>query len=152
MKEAAGCGAGKTPLEELAAQAERFAKALDAEAYVEAQALLAADCLYDTGQGIVHGAEPIVGRYREMAEVSRKAFEGVEFSSGVIKTTRDGATILFSDRVTKDGASHTYRCKQHLFFNKTREIIRIDQEELPGERRRLIEFCARHGIEPSQLG
>jgi hypothetical protein len=147
MKTTVAVEAHKTVREELNGQAERFARGLDREAYAEVKTLFAVECSYHTSKGVILGRDAIVESYRQAAEQGRKRFDRVEFTSQVIKATREGATVLFLDRVTKGGVTHTYSCKQFLAFNKASEIVRIEQEELPGERQRFVEYCLRQGVE-----
>jgi ketosteroid isomerase-like protein len=126
--------------------ASRFARALDQGDYDIVRALLAPDCHYETRTGPIFGADAIVDSYRDAGKTARSLFDNAEYQSALLGAKADSADISFSDRLSKDGRQHVYRCRQRLFFNPGALISRIVHEELPGERQRLLEFCAGCGI------
>ena len=124
----------------------RFARALDLDEYDVVRALLAPDCHYETRTGPIFGADAIVDSYRDASKKARSLFEAVAYDSALLGAKMDAADISFSDRLTKDGRQHVYRCRERLFFNPGGLVRRIVHEELPGERQKLLEFCARCGV------
>ena len=119
----------------------RFARALDREDYDVVRALLAPDCRYEARGGPISGADAIVDSYRCAGRTARSLFDTVDYESGLISAHANVADISFSDRLTKDGKQHLYRCRQRLLFTPGDLVSRIVHEELPGERERLLEFC-----------
>jgi hypothetical protein len=124
----------------------RFARALDLDEYDIVRALLAPDCHYETRNGPIFEADAVVDSYRSASKTARSLFDTVEYESALLSAKMDAAEISFSDRLTKDGRQHIYCCRQRLFFNPGGLVRRIIHEELPGERQRLLEFCARCGV------
>ncbi|MCI0461459.1 MAG: nuclear transport factor 2 family protein [Gemmataceae bacterium] len=127
--------------------ARRFAAALDADDFEAVRPLLAPDCAYDTGKETLIGPDSILDLYRANGASARTKFDRIEYASGVTGFGPDSAVILFTDRVTQGGESHTYRCRQRLRYDANGRIVAITHEELPGEREQLLAFCARHGIQ-----
>jgi hypothetical protein len=124
----------------------RFARALDLGDYDVVRALLAPDCHYETRTGPIFEADAIVDSYRGASKTARSRFDIVEYESALLGAGIDTAEILISDRLTKNGRQHLYRCRQRLFFTPGGLVSRIVHEELPGERQRLLEFCAGCGV------
>jgi hypothetical protein len=116
------------------------------EEYDVVRALLAPDCQYETRTGPIFEADAIVDSYRDAGKKARLLFDTVEYESVLLSAKADTADISFSDRLTKDGKQHLYRCRQRLSFNPGGLLSRIVHEELPGERQRLLEFCAGCGV------
>ena len=126
--------------------AQRFASALDREDYEAARAKLAADCRYEARTEVVAGPDAIVSSYRSQGETARRLFDAVDYRSEPVNAGADTACVAFSDRLSKHGRTHTFECQQWLYFQPDGLIARIVHEDLPGERQRLLEFCATCGV------
>jgi hypothetical protein len=128
------------------AVARGFAGALDRENYKAARAMLAADCGYQGPAGALLGPDAIVSSYRDQDTAARQLFDAVEYRSKITRTGADNACISFSDHIVSGGRKHVYRCRQRLHFRPDGLIDCIEHEELPGERERLLRFCAACGV------
>jgi hypothetical protein len=102
---------------------------------------LSDDCSYEIGKEVLVGPEAIIASYRESAEWGRRTLDQVVYES-VVTQVENGLSVLYIDRITHGGATHEYRCRQHLWLNGAGKVIRIVHEELPGERERLDAFFA----------
>ncbi|MBI3243132.1 MAG: nuclear transport factor 2 family protein [Chloroflexi bacterium] len=127
-------------------QALAFAARLDANDFEAVKPLLAPDCRYDTTDQALTGPEAILKSYRENSEWAKATLELIDYESRVEESGEETAAVLFADHLTHHGLTHTYRCRQHLTFGPEMTIIRIEHEELPGEREKLDEFFERCGI------
>lgn len=127
-------------------QALLFARRLDADDFDAVKPLLAPDCQYDTKNGILIGPEAIVESYRSNSQGAQATLDSIEYESEVVESGEKSATVLFTDRLTHRGFSHIYRSLQHLTFGPDMTMVRIESEELPGERERLNAFFQRCGI------
>lgn len=125
--------------------AKRFAAALDRCDFSEAARYLAPDCRYEFGQEVLIGPDAIIASYRESDEWGRGVLQQVVYESRV-EWNSDHATVTYIDRLSHHGETHEYRCRQHLWLDDTRHIVRIVHEELPGEREKLDEVFARWGV------
>jgi hypothetical protein len=127
------------------ATAGRFANALDRCDFGEATGYLAEDCQYRIAEQTIVGPQAIMASYRESAEWGSRTLEQVIYASEV-EERHEGVSVLYIDRIIQHGQAHEYRCRQHLTFNAAGKVARIVHEELPGEREKLNEFFARHGV------
>ncbi len=127
------------------ANARRFAVALDRCDFAEAARYVAADCRYEIGGEVLTGPDAIIASYRESAEWGRRVLDGVVYESDV-RAEADHFTVLYTDRITQAGETCEYRSRQHLWLDATGRVMKIVHEELPGEREKLNEFFARHGV------
>jgi hypothetical protein len=123
-----------------------FAAALDADRFDALLALLAPYCTYVTGADILTGRDAIIDSYRSNSQAVRAVFQSIAYRSEIIASTASVATIRFTDHVAHQGLEHSYHCQQHLTWDDSGRIIRIEHEELPGERERLRAFCERCGV------
>ncbi len=126
--------------------ARRFASALDRCDFDEAADYLAADCRYDTGHGELVGPDAIIASYRASDEWGRGVLDQVVYESEVTANADGSFTVLYIDRITQQGETHEYRSRQHLWLNDAGQVARIVHEELPGERKALDAFFARHRV------
>jgi hypothetical protein len=124
--------------------ARGLAQALDGEDYAAARQLLAENCVYHTGKGVLTGADPITASYRANGDSARKRFDAIEYASQVEPVDALRAVITYTDRVRRGEEWHEYRCRQQVRVDERGRIVEIRHEELPGERERLEEFAARH--------
>jgi hypothetical protein len=130
--------------------AREFTTALDACDYAEAARYLAADCKYYVSQSDVRvGTVDILQSYRESDAKARRHFDAVQYRSEAAANEPGGIRLTLFDELHCDGATHTFRCAQIVYFDGNRKIDRIELVELPGERQLLKVFCDQHGI---QLG
>ena len=126
--------------------AQRFSRALDQEDYGIVQPMLAADCRYAARNEAVFGPEAIIASYRTQSALARKLFDRVEYSSAVSQISIDTASIVFSDCLVSDGNKHVYKCGQIVHVGADGVIDAIQHREFPGERARLLRFCADSGV------
>jgi hypothetical protein len=126
--------------------ARRFAGALDQDNYEIARALLADDCGYEGPAKAVIGPEAIVSSYRDHSAMAQRLFDAVEYRSETTRMSVDTVSIAFFDSIAIRGQRHVYRCRQRLHFRPDGLIDCIRHEELPGERERLLRFCAEYGV------
>ena len=128
----------------------RFARALDREDYEAAKAMLAANCRYEARTDTLLGPDAIISSYRRNGTTARHLFDSIEYRSEALETGADTACISFFDRLSKGDKTHTYQCRQRLYFAPDGLINVIKHEELPEERERLLEFCAACGVDLSR--
>jgi len=128
------------------AQARRFASLLDADDFDGARALISAGCVYDSGRGVHNGPEAIVHSYRAASRLARSRFDDVCYESETVDADDGSAIIEFRDVLSVGDQRHVYSCRQRLSFGSDERITRIEQVDLPGERRRVEAFCARVGV------
>jgi ribosomal protein S18 acetylase RimI-like enzyme len=122
-----------TDSESLRTRAEGFAKALDKDDFESAKAYLAQNCRYLTGDKDIHGPDAIIQNFREGSEKAKRLFDHVDYGSEILDIGVAGVVVQFTDLIEITGQSHIYSSKQHLEFGDDGLIIRIIQEEIPGE-------------------
>jgi hypothetical protein len=120
--------------------ARRFAAALDAEDYMSARALLAEQCVYETGGAVVVGVDAIIESYQTNGKAAQRRFDEIEYASYVEKTGPWSAVIDFTDRVRLGSEWHEFRCRQHVKVGQSGLVEKIKHEDLPNEREQLKEF------------
>ena len=120
--------------------AERFAKALDAEDYVAAEALLSDDCEYTCRGRVYRGPAETIAAYREAGREAKGAFDGARYESAVEEVAEGVAVIEFSDHLCRGGRWFTFRCRQRIEVDGQGRIGRIEHVDLPGQREALAEF------------
>jgi SnoaL-like domain len=120
--------------------ARRLAAALDAEDDAAVRACLTDECVYESPEGVLVGPEAIVASYRKNAELARTRFAKIEYRSEVAATGPAEAVITFVDRLSRAGAWHEFRCRQHVRLAANGLIEHIQHEEIADERERLREF------------
>lgn len=123
-----------------------FAKALDAEDFETAAAMLTPECEYASPDGTLIGPDAIVASYRSHAERARWRLDEVEYES-VVEPAEDGTVrVLYVDRIRLGEHRHEYRCRQVLTVAPGRGIVRIAHEEIAGEAERVLAFYERCGL------
>jgi hypothetical protein len=128
--------------------ARRFAAALDKCDYARAAGYLTKSCQYERpGQELLIGPEVICQSYRECDFKARGKFDSVIYRSEAETAGSDRVRLMFFDELRVGNASHTFRCGQIVYFGEDQRIVRIELEEIPGERERLSNFCAATGIQ-----
>jgi hypothetical protein len=128
--------------------ARKFAEALDACDFARAARFLAADCQYFRPKAdVLIGPDAILASYRESDVRARRHFDTVDYRSETAVDELGGVRLTFFDELCHEGAAHTFRCSQIVYFDEHQMIARIELAEIPGERERLREFCASNRIE-----
>jgi hypothetical protein len=123
--------------------ARQFAAALDSCDYACAAQFLAGDCQYERpGKGTLVGPISICESYAESDRQARRRFASVEYRSEADHVGSDRVRLTFFDEVRLGNASHTFRCGQIVYFGGDQKIIRIELDEIPGEREQLNDFCS----------
>lgn len=125
----------------------RFAAALDACDYAEAEHYLATNCRYHGPNGITAlGPAQILQTYRDCDAKARRAFDTVVYRSEAALDESGAIRLTFFDELHRAGTSHTYCCGQIVYFDELALISRIELLEYPSARERLKQFCAAAGI------
>lgn len=127
--------------------AAMFAEALDRDDFDAARELLADDCEYDTGDGIVRGAGAVLAPYRETSQKARRTFDEIVYESEVERVDGARATILFTDRLRHAGRRHAFRCHQVIEVDGRGLVTRIEHREIDGEREKLEAFFRAAGVD-----
>ena len=127
--------------------AAAFAQALDRDDFDAARALLAESCEYDTGEGLVRGADAVLAPYRETSERCRRTFDEIVYASEVESAEGGRATILFIDRIRHRGLRHAFRCRQVIEVDERGRVARIEHREIDGEREKLEAFFRAAGVD-----
>ncbi len=132
---------------EAAAQvAASFARALDRDDYNAAAKILAPECAYATGDGVIFGIQPILDSYARNSEWARTHLDTVEYNSTLARADEHSASIMFLDRIAKGSESFEHRCEQTFHVDARGLITRIEHHDLPGERDKLNAFFEKCGI------
>ena len=63
------------------------------------------------------------------------------------KAKLTSAELLFADQLSCGEKNHIYRSRHFLDFSLAGEIVRIRQEEIPGERQQLKEIIKECGVD-----
>ena len=127
-------------------QANLFAAALDTDDFYGIEALISKNCVFIDRMKVIEGREAIIDSYRKSSERAQELFDAVHYESDVLSSSKTSAEILFADHLTCGRLIHIYRSRQFLEFSLDGPIVRIRQEEAPGERQRLKEFLQECGI------
>lgn len=122
--------------------AQQFADSLNADDYETVRALLAENCRYQARTETITQPDAITRSYRANSLFARTLFDRVEYSSEILQSVSDTARITFVDKLHKGDRTHVYQCQQTVHIRPDGLIDRIKHQELPGERERLLEFCA----------
>lgn len=126
---------------------ERLARALDADDFEAAGALLADGCVYEAGDGAKHGPEAVRSAYAAASAWARRAFDDVRYESAVENVIGPTGTVCFTDYVLKAGGRwHRHRCRQEFTVDGNGRIARIVHREIEGEREALDAYLRECGI------
>lgn len=126
---------------------ETLANALDNDDYETGLATLSPDVVYDIGDERLTGAAAILASYRSASESAHRMFDEVGYDSTVFDTDEPGTfRISYLDILTANGETHTHHAEQILTASDEMGITHILNVEVPGERAKVDEFMARHGI------
>lgn len=126
---------------------ESLADALDADDFETAAARMTDDVVYTIGDRVYEGPDAIVASYRESSEMARRIFDEVGYDH-VVHPTDDPNTfrVSYSDILTVGDDVLTHQAEQHLTVLPGSGVVRIVNVEVPGEREKLDEFLAAHGL------
>lgn len=116
-----------------AALAQAFAEALDEGDTDRARLLLSPGCAYHNRGHVITGPQEIVDSYARSAAAARERFPGARSESRVVAAHGQRVTIRSQEHLTGPGGAHTFSCRQHLLFDPTGSVWRIEHEDLPGE-------------------
>ncbi len=119
----------------------RFAAALDTEDYAVVRTCLVDDCVYESPRGELIGPDAIVESYRANGDSARQRFDSIVYRHEIEPLGEGWFKIEFIDELHARGRSHVFRCNQRVQIGKG-QIVRIDHEEIPGQREQLNLFCA----------
>jgi hypothetical protein len=126
---------------------ERLARALDADDFAAARALLADDCVYQTGSETHHGPDQILASYAAASARAHRDFDEVRYESSVEPVMGATATVTFTDYLLKAGGRwHRHRCRQEFTLGAGGRIARIVHRDFPGEREALEAYLRECGI------
>lgn len=134
------------PAQNVTRVASALGRALDADDFEAARALLAPDCTYTIGGESLVGPDAILGSYAAASEWARTTFEHVTYESEVEFLGGGRASILYTDILEHKGLTHEHRSRQVVTVGTNGLVLRIVHQDQPGERKRLREFFARCGV------
>ena len=133
--------------ESILSVATAFALALDRDDFAAAEVCLARECVYESPDGVLEGPAAIIAAYRGNAESAVRDFDKIEYDSIVEPAGGNAARITYIDRITHQGKSHEYRCRQVVEVGDDGKIVHIKHEEIPGKREALRAFFDEVGID-----
>lgn len=119
--------------------AVRFASLMDISNFDEASKLLADDCLYHYFEGTYVGREHIMNVYRVNEKQAAQILDEIVYTSDVEELSHNSFKVHFIDRIRIGDNWHKHHCYQLLTFSND-QIVRIEHEEIPGEKEVLVEF------------
>ena len=126
---------------------EALAQALDADDFETAAAVMAENVVYTIGDRVIHGREEIVASYREASAMARRLFDEVGYDHVVYPTEdRNTFRVGYSDILTVGGDTLAHMAEQHVTVAPGAGVVRIVNVDVPGEREKVDEFLARHGL------
>ena len=117
-----------------------FAKALDADDFESAITTLSPECQYSFNDELLQGPDTIIQSYRDASEKAKQLFDRIDYRSELVEIGAERVVVKFWDRLEVRGQSHLYSSKQQLTFSPDGRIVRIDHEEISGEREALDAF------------
>lgn len=130
----------------VAAIAEAFARALDAEDYGTARSLVADECVYARGDQDFVGPSAIVDSYAEVGSWVRRTFEEFRYESRIEPLGEGRAELWFTDYLYRPPARwHRHRSRQIVTVSAAGRIVRIAHHEMPGEREAVMTFLEATG-------
>lgn len=123
------------------ALAQAFAAALDEGDTDRARLLLGPGCAYHNRGQVITGPQEIIDSYARSAASARARFPSARSESRVVSEADLRVTIESREHL----GGHTFTCRQHLLFDPSGSIWRIEHEDLPGEIAALEAFLRRSG-------
>lgn len=126
---------------------EILARALDADDYEMAASVLSDQVEYSIGEDVINGPAAVLASYREASEMAHRLFDSVSYGH-VVNTTDDPLffRVSYSDELTVAGETLKHMAEQHVTVAADEGVVRIVNVDLPGEREKVDEFMARHGL------
>ena len=126
---------------------ETLARALDADDYEMAASVLSDQVEYSIGEDVIHGPAAILASYREASEMAHRLFDSVSYGH-VVNATDDPLffRVSYSDELTVAGETLKHMAEQHVTVAADEGVVEIVNVDLPGEREKVDEFMARHGL------
>jgi hypothetical protein len=126
---------------------ETLARALDCDDYETAAEVMADSVVYTIGDRVLHGPAAIVASYRESSEMARRLFDEVDYDHEIFPTEDpDTFRVSYSDILTVGGETLTHMAEQHVTAAPGVGVRTIANVDVPGEREKVDEFLARHGL------
>jgi hypothetical protein len=126
--------------------AQALAHALDAEDYTTARRMIDTDAVYVLEERVIEGAEAIIASYAEAGTFVRRTFEEFRYESAVEVLADGRASVLYTDYLARPPARwHRHRTRQLLTIGAGGLVVRIENEDLPGEREALQAYLAETG-------
>lgn len=136
----------ETDPERVRAVAQALAGALDAEDYTTARRMIDVDAEYVLEDRVIQGAESIIASYADAGAFVRRTFEEFRYESAVEMLPDGRASVLHTDYFARPPARwHRHRTRQILTVGASGCVVRIENEELPGEREALQAYLAETG-------
>jgi len=126
--------------------AEKWAAALDADAFEALAAFLTDDCRYHSPGGVLVGPDAIVASYRESSEWAHDTFDEITWDSECAVDDDGRVRITFMDITDHRGEHHVYRCQQLVRFDETGLIDDIEHVSIEEEEQALAAFFDRVGV------
>lgn len=132
-----------TPIEHV----EKLANALDQDDYTTVTGVLSDDVVYRVGDRVLTGRDAVIASYAAASEMAHRLFDDVEYDHRVIATDDPHVfRVMYSDLLTVAGETHTHRAEQHVTVLPDVGVVAILDVEVAGEREKIDEFMARHGL------
>lgn len=126
--------------------ATQFARALDAEDYQAAEAMLSEQCEYTCRNQVYRGPAAIIASYRCAGDTAQRDFDSIQYESRIVECTGRTARIEFLDHLSHRGQRFTFQCQQLIEVDEAGLITRIEHRDLPGQREALSEFKQQAGL------
>ncbi len=119
---------------------------MDQDDLSPAKNFLASDCEYKTEGKLFFGPDDIIAEYQQHADHAKTTFDKVIYKSQIQQRDQTTFEATYKDIISKDGITHTYRCKQIFKFNAQAKIYRIEHISIPGEIEAFREFYKKVGL------
>ena len=120
--------------------AEKFAQALDAEDYENANELLSRECKYLCRGQLYVGPTAIITSYQDNGDDAERRFDNVRYESVVVGMSDCAALIQFTDHLSLKGKHFTFQCEQVVEVGEDHQITWIEHRDIPSQREALAAF------------
>lgn len=135
--------AAKRPLEVV----ETLATALDHDDYETARSLLDPEVTYEVGGESIVGPEAVVQSYRRASEMAHALFDEVEYDHEIVNSSDESTFLIrYRDSLMVEDEIHVHLAEQEVTLGRDMLVTQIVDQVVPGERKKVDEFMARHGI------
>ncbi len=126
---------------------ETLARALDADDYEMAASVLSDQVEYSIGGDVINGPVAVLASYREASEMAHRLFDSVAYGHEV-SATDDPLVfrVSYSDELTVGDETLKHMAEQHVTVAADGGVVKLVNVDLPGEREKVDEFMARHGL------